>query len=79
MIKKLTNFFCILPLLASLAAAQVTTSDQFSNPPRELHEKEKIEDCIEKIREQQNKIRDEVEKIKKLIKDRKNHPNKDQA
>ena len=79
MIKKLTNLCCILPLLASLAVAQVTADDQFEKPPRESHEKEKIEDCIEKIREQQDKIKDEVEKIKKIIRDRKNRQDKDQA
>jgi hypothetical protein len=79
MIKKLTNFFCILPLLAALGAAQVTADDQFQPPETDSHEKENIEDCIKKIREQQNKIRGEVEKIKKIIRDRKNHQDKDQA
>ena len=51
MIKKLTNFFCILPLLAALGAAQVTADDQFQPPETDSHEKENIEDCIKKIRE----------------------------
>ena len=79
MIKKLTNFFCILPLLAALGAAQVTADDQFQPPVADSHEKENIEDCIKKIREQQNKIRGEVEEIKRLIRDRKNRLDKDQA
>ena len=79
MIKKLTNFFCIMPILTALTVTHVTADNQIYTPPAQTHEKEKIEDCIEKIREQQNKIRSEVEKIKKLIRDRKNLPNKDQA
>jgi hypothetical protein len=79
MIKKLTNFFCILPLLAALGAAQVTADDQFQPPTTDAQEKENIEDCIKKIREQQNKIRGEVEKIKKIIRDRKNSQDKDRA
>ena len=79
MIKKLTNFFCILPLLAALGAAQVIANDQFQVPEKSSQEKENIEDCIKKIREQQDKIRGEVEKIKKIIRDRKNPQDKDRA
>lgn len=79
MIKKLTNFFCILPLLAALGAAQVTANNQFQVPEKNSQEKENIEDCIKKIREQQDKIRGEVEKIKKIIRDRKNPQDKDRA
>ena len=79
MIKKLTNFFCILPLLGALGAAQVTANDHSQPPVTDSRKKENIEDCIKKIREQQNKIKGEVEKIKKIIRDRKNRQDKDRA
>ena len=79
MIKKFTNFFCVLPLITALTITHVIAEDHANNPPAQTQEKEKIKDCIEKIRVQQNKIKNEVEKIKKLIKDRKNPQGKDQA
>ena len=68
-----------MPILTALTVTHVTADNQIYTPPAQTHEKEKIEDCIEKIREQQNKIRGEVEKIKKIIRDRKNCQDKDQA
>ena len=78
MIKKLANFFCTLPLLLAFIMTHIAAADH-QPPTGSGKEKEQIEDCIDKIRRKQKKIKEEVEEIKRLIKDRKNHPNKDRA
>ena len=79
MIKKLANFFCTLPLLLAFIMTHIAAVDHQPPTTGQIKEKEQIEDCIDKIRRKQKKIKEEVEEIKRLIKDRKNHPNKDQA
>jgi hypothetical protein len=78
MIKKLTNFFCMLPLILTFIITHIAAADH-KPPTDKIKEKEQIEDCIDKIREKQEKIKDEVEEIKRLIRDRKNRLDKDQA
>jgi len=79
MIKKLANFFCVFPLLTAFAITHIAAGDQNHPPTGSGKEKEQIEDCIDKIRRKQKKIKDEVDEIKRLIKDRKNPPDKDPA
>lgn len=70
MIKKVSKFFCVLPLLFALVmTGLVMPISADDHPPNDIPKsKQESSDCIEAIKRKQARIKEEIIKIKKMIK-----------